>query len=172
MRSRLPLLLVLLLVGFLNAQAQYGVERSYDRFKDESTLLVRLSLPPPPNATHTIWTLIASTKGESFTERPASVSAALLSRSGDWIYGAGDVEWRVILNGSDRLLLGTARRVHTAVKGADVTEGLGIDRIPLSSVEQIAKASKVEMRIGHSEFVLSDSQLKILREFLSRLPEK
>lgn len=154
------------------AQTEDSVEQSYDRFQDTTTLKARISLYPPRGVNTVLWVVAVTSKGQSISARPNAVGILLHSASETWVYGAGDHEWLLILNGSERIALGTAKRLHANVGRGYVTEGLIIPQVPLSIIEKIAKADKLEMRVGRTEFELSSEQLKPLREFLSRLPEK
>jgi hypothetical protein len=165
----LTLALLLFVPVACHAQIKYGIDQTYDRFENTTTLKATLSLLPPPDSTNVLLIVNITSKGERINVRPLTARADLLSKSDSWVYGAGESEWRLILNGSDRLLLGGAKRVLADVGRGYVMEGLQLE-IPLSSLERIANAKQVEMRIGRTEFELKPEQIQTLKDLLARLP--
>lgn len=161
------LLLALLLIG----QMQLGVFESRDRFEDTVTLQVRLSLPQRGPG-FVLMSVAASGKGDKLIKRPPAVTVILFSRSDSWLYNPSGNEWRLLLDGKERIILGTANRSVTDVRSGYVLEGLSLEQIPLETIEKIAHAKTVEMRINTIEFQLKPDHLEQIKEFLSRLPPR
>lgn len=57
---------------------------------------------------------------------------------------------------------------------SDVFSGVVMEQIavnaPLSTLERLAKASKIEMRISNDEFECSKDQISDLSDFVARFP--
>lgn len=154
---------VLLLAFAFTAQAQ--VEQSYDRFKDETTVKASIPLPPASGMDSSTLVLLAVSRGVT---KPV-VGLMLVSMSNGRVYGDSS-EWRLILNDSHRLLLGTAKRL-VDIKRGKWFETLTIT-LPIAHLRRIADASKVAMQIGFTEFELSPAHMRQIKEFVARLPEK
>ena len=148
---------------------QPELEESYDRFENVSTVKIteslRISRPG-----YVLFVVKAREKGAHISRRPATVSLGLTSKSAVSIYGKTGNDFRLILDGSERLNLGDMKRVTADVVSGGVVEALDLE-IPFSTLEKLSKASTIEMRIRTTEFELVPRQIEDLKAFVARFPK-
>jgi hypothetical protein len=146
-----------------------GIEETYDRFENVTTVKISESLRPSRPG-YVSFIVTAREKGAHISRRPATVSLGLTSKSDVSIYGKTGNDLRLILNGSERLNPGDMKRVAADVVSGGVLETLDLE-IPFPTFEKLSKASQIEMRIGSTEFELAPRQIADLKEFVARFPK-
>lgn len=146
-----------------------GIEESYDRFENVSTVKITESLRSSRPGS-VLFAVMAREKGAHISRRPASVSLGLTSKSNEWVYSKTGNDFRLILDGKERLNLGDMKRVTADVVSGGVLETLNLE-IPFTTLEKLSKASTIEMRIGTTEFELVPSQIEDLKTFVARFPK-
>jgi len=165
---------VLLFASALTGRAQSdtrrpGIEESYDRFENVSTVKITESLRPSRPG-YVLFVVMAREKGAHISRRPATVNLGLTSKSDVSIYGKTGNDVRLILDGKERLNLGEMKRVTADVVSGGVLEALDLE-IPFTTLEKLSKASSIEMRIGTTEFELAPQQIEDLKAFVARFPK-
>lgn len=148
---------------------QPEIEESYDRFENASTVKITESLRSSGSG-YVLLVVMAREKGAHVSRRPATVKLGLTSKSTAWIYGKTGNDFRLILDGSERLNLGDMKRVTADVVSGGVLETLNLE-IPFTTLEKLSKASTIEMRIGPTEFELDPRQIEDLKAFVARFPK-
>jgi hypothetical protein len=148
---------------------QPEIEESYDRFENVSTVKITESLRSSRTG-YVLFVVMAREKGAHVSGRPATVKLGLTSKSTAWVYGKTGNDFRLILDGSERLNLGDMKRVAADVVSGGVLETLNLE-IPFSTLEKLSKASTIEMRIGATEFELDSRQIEDLKAFVARFPK-
>lgn len=144
----------------------------YDRFADTTTVTVVARLPPNTKFDAVMFGVGAVVKGEDLSQNvPTASSIVVSSRSKDWVFLTTGTVLRMILDGKERLLIGEMKRSPGEVlkTGRGVIEQLSL-RVPFSLIEQMSKASKLEMQVGLEEFELTRSQLDDLRQWVRQFP--
>lgn len=148
------------------------IETRYDRFKDFTA--VRLIGNPVANlSSSTIKRLHLSAfgiySGQTLTA-PEGITLVLSSTSEDWFFLKGGRGLRAILNGEERLDLGTMDRANGTIRSGFVTEQLSLEITPKLLIK-LATAKKIEMQLGSVEFELTETQIDDLYDFaLAILP--
>ena len=145
------------------------IAESYDRFENVSTVKITESLRSSGPG-YVLFVVTAREKGAHVSRRPATVNLGLTSKSTAWIYGKTGNDFRLILDGSERLNLGDMKRVTADVVSGGVLETLDLE-IPFTTLEKLSKASQIEMRIGTTEFELVSRQIEDLKAFVARFPK-
>lgn len=145
---------------------QSEIEESYDRFENVTTVKITESLRPSRRG-YVLFVVMAREKGAHISRRPATVNLGLESKSDVSIYGKTGNDFRLILDGSERLYLGDMKRASTEVVSGGVLEWLEL-AIPFTTLEKLSKASTIEMRIGTTEFELAPRQIEHLKAFVAR----
>lgn len=161
------------------------IETRHDRFSDTTSLVLTQRInalsgvvdlgggsyyvPPGVSPQDNVYLhVIAVARGKTVT-RDAKVTLALTSRSADWIFLKQTNTLRMIVNGSERLDFGIMVRTNSDVFNGGVMEQLAAP-IALSTVERLAKASKIEVQVSNDEFGFSKDQISDLKDFVSRFP--
>lgn len=174
-----PLILALLIaLSFSAVQAQklnpripnINIKERYDRFSDITsvTLLIKVIDDGPRTLELAVH---GAAKGKDTTTATPRVVLLVTSISADWLYLRSPNLCQAILDGETRVTLGDMKRINSEVRtrGRGVIEQLELE-VPFSVLEKLSKATKLEMRIGSDEFVMSDGQLSDIREWADHFP--
>jgi hypothetical protein len=158
-----------------DARQQGGIEGKYDRFREVWTWKLH-----PMRVSATMF--LGSGRddeapelrfGASVTslgdESPTTLPITLLfdSYSRDWIFLHLNPSVTLILNGSERMVLGDAAR-DGRVAGGNVMEFLRL-RVSDTVVRRLASSRTVEGQIGKTEFALLQGHIARFRAFLDTL---
>ena len=165
MKKFFVLAVVLCLTIFVN-QSNAEVEKKYDRITKQTTVQTKqtsIKTGKPQLV------LLASYTGDKFPADSKSFGIAFVSRSKDWEYrNCNDTH---ILIDDEPYSPGEAKHNGTVGDGY-VLEYLDYN-VAFDSVQKMAVAKKIEVKICNTEFALSPSEMADLREFVRLLtPEK
>lgn len=180
------LLLILALAAIASAQTQnFNITTKYDRFTDQTTVEVVIELIPGvvdlgggsvyvPQGTggkSAKLIVVGGIKGRDIEKSIPEVHIVFLSVSSDWLYLKTENTMRVILDGKDRLTIGTMKRVGSKVlrTGNRVIEELDTGT-SFPTIERLARGNKVEIQIGISEFELKPEHIQDLKKWIERFP--
>ena len=162
-----------------------NIETSYDRFDDITIVTLKENLIPggivnlgggsvyvPHNTDyHTAdFHIMGAIQGRDLNKAPFTFTLSIVSVSTEWRYLRGPNTLRLIINGDRRLTLGEMKRVSEVAKGGKVIELMTIENFSFSTIEDLAKAKKIEMQLGLDEFEMKGSQISDIQDWISRFP--
>ena len=166
------ILIIALAVGAhaQNSASDLGINASYDKFKDISTVKLTESLFPDRPG-YVLLSVVAQIKGQDIEHTPPhSVAIAILSFTDEWYFLKTDNTLRVIQD-DQRYELGKMERVDSEVVRGGVRELLVI-KIPFSAVEKLSKGNRVEIQVGRYEAALNPSAIINLKNWVKLFPRK
>lgn len=167
------LLFILLLAASVFAQksgSDLGINASYDKFLDITTVELTESLPPDRPG-YVLFSVAASVKGENIEHTPPhSTTIFIHSFTDDWYFLKTDTTLRVIQDGQ-RYQLGRMKRVHAQVATSGVHELLALE-VSFAAVQRLSRGSKIEIRVGRYEVELKPSAIENIKAWVKWFPKK
>ncbi len=160
------LLLVLLCCVGIHAQGEQRAEANYDRFKDQTSVVVTPRLVGPtgrPSILRVKLGAVFSYDGKQLKAAPKTILIIAVVTSEGWVFVSDRRPPVNILVDGKRAFQGVAIRAETDVVGPYTIEEMAAD-IPLASFTDITKGRVVEMQIGTLTFQLTPENVADLRE--------
>jgi hypothetical protein len=157
---------LILFFALITCSSAFGlaeIEKKYDRFTKQTEICTKVRLP---NIGASLLTLEAYYDGEFFTGNIKTLLFTFVSRSSDWRY-INCSETHFLIDG-EPYNPGNAIRRGTVGSG-HVMEFLLYPGVKFSDIEKMADATKIEVKICNTEFVLSQSEMDDLKQFVRLL---
>lgn len=157
---------LLAITSFAQTSTDKNVEIKYDKFKDRTTVSLKLPIVNNPLQSEELYLGMTSAfNGNKPTSIPDSVYSFFLSVTKTKQYSLSH-SW-IVLADEERIRLGDGQYLGEGgeLKAAEVI----IYSLSSENLKKIASAKKVEMQLGSKEFALTDSQLASLKEFYKQL---
>jgi hypothetical protein len=163
MKALTPFLAVVILAGALaTSVCAQQVNTEYDRFKDETTIKLEKTRVAGTGDDDALYVLVSATFRGT---KPLAESAPMLSffSASPSRHFEYDRELIFLIDGR-RVRAGTMLLV-------DFKEGAEWIMAPLQieTLAQLARAKKIEGKVGDREFILTAKQIEALRAFLARI---
>lgn len=151
-----------------NEVSQGKIQQKYDRFKDATSINLGLTKIGEAHGIEAWLSAEFSYTGQTPT-RPTQVILAFVFASKGDRFNQGD-ELILLLDGK-RIKIGPMYRQasYDSTKESPVREIMA-KMVPVDSFIEMARATKLEAKIGIVEFALSEDNLRLLREFIARIP--
>ncbi|HEX2881395.1 MAG TPA: hypothetical protein VHO25_17825 [Polyangiaceae bacterium] len=159
-----PLILALLLLLAFPVYAQVKLKTKYDKFKDETSISIPLQYVDmkSPGRLEASAYINYKAKGEQVI-----IGLGFFSSSRSWRF-LGSPELNAIIDG-ERVGFGKPVSRDSEVVRYGVEESISYAITP-DQLSKLARASTIEMQIGHVEFRLKDKFVEALRNLQSSLP--
>lgn len=138
---------------------QTNFRKSYDKFKDKTTLTINIGtfLIKTRNTKHALDMLVVSEfEGSKMLLNPA-VSLFFISASKEWQFLKSDLSLRALVD-NKRVSLGLMKRADSDTYSGGVSEILSLPT-NWKTLKNLGTAKIIEMQIGDSEFALSPEQI-------------
>jgi hypothetical protein len=157
------LIVLFTLIACLSALSQAEIEKKYDRFTQTTTVA---SKPIPPERGNPRLFLLATYPGEKPPANLTDVGFFFVSCSKDWEYLSCN-STNFLIDGKPYSPGAATHKGH--VSSGDVLEYLIYPKATFSTIKKLAAATKVEVKICNTEFVLSAKGMNDLKEFVRLL---
>lgn len=159
------LTLLLLVPSYAQTTADKNIEIKYDKFKDRTTVSLKLTITEKLPIEELLFALTNSFEGKKQTSMPSDISGFFLSVTKEKQYSISH-SW-IVLADDERIKLGDGMYQGEAndSRAAEVI----IYSISSENLKKIANAKKVEMQLGSKEFTLTELQLASFKEFYKQI---
>lgn len=156
---------VLAIITFSFCLANFSrgeIEVKVDRFDGSTTVQTKVPTKPKTLVKRPRFDLIGRYTGEAQRTKPG-IAIMLISLSEEWQYLSCNTTYWLV----DDKPLGLPQPTHKgSIRSGFVVEYLIIAPVPLSALQQMAAAKKVEFKVCNDEFTLNKEEMADLRKFV------